>query len=75
VNVARPPQKKTVRNVLISVGVLAIAVGVYWLAGLEKVAPTVEMAAMIQDSVKQGDMIREVRGPGTLVRYAFKGEG
>ncbi len=66
-DVARPPRKRTVRNVLISVGLFAIAVGVYWLAGLEKAAPTVEMAAVIQDSVTQGDMIREVRGPGTLV--------
>ena len=66
-DVARPPRTKTVRNVLIGVGVLAVAGIFYWLSTLKQAAPTVEMAVVIQDSVRQGDMIREVRGPGTLV--------
>lgn len=66
-DVARPPRKKTARNVMIGVGVLALAGGFYWLSTLQKAAPTLDMAVAIQDSVRQGDMVREVRGPGTLV--------
>lgn len=66
-DVARPPQKKTARNVMVGVGILVILVGGYWLANLQKAAPTVDMSVVIQDSVRQGDMVREVRGNGTLV--------
>ena len=66
-DVARPPQKKTGRNVAIGLGVIALIVIGYWLMHLEKALPTVEMAVVIQDSVRQGDMVREMRGPGTLV--------
>jgi HlyD family secretion protein len=52
---------------MIGVGVFAVAGLFYWLSTLKQAAPTVDMAVVIQDSVKQGDMIREVRGPGTLV--------
>ncbi|MGH7594493.1 MAG: HlyD family secretion protein [Gemmatimonadales bacterium] len=66
-DVARPPRKKTGRNVAIGVGVVAVVVLGYWVANLKQAAPTVDMSVVIQDSVRQGDMIREVRGPGTLV--------
>ena len=59
-DVARPPRKKTVRNVMIGVGVLAVAGIFTWLSTLKQAAPTVDMAVVIQDSVRQGDMIREV---------------
>jgi biotin carboxyl carrier protein len=52
---------------MIGVGVLAVAGLFVWLSTLKQAAPTVDMAVVIQDSVRQGDMIREVRGPGTLV--------
>jgi len=67
VDVARPPKKKTTRNVLIGVGVVAAFALWYWLSTLKTAAPTVDMAVTIQDSVRQGDMVREMRGPGTLV--------
>jgi HlyD family secretion protein len=66
-DVARPPRKKTARNLMIGLGVLACAAVLYWTSTLQKAAPTVDMAVVIQDSVRLGDMIREVRGPGTLV--------
>ena len=66
-DLARPPRKKTIRNVLIAAGVLAVAGLFIWLSMLKPAAPTVDLAVVIQDSVRQGDMIREVRGPGTLV--------
>jgi multidrug efflux pump subunit AcrA (membrane-fusion protein) len=52
---------------MIGVGVTAGLGVTYWLSTLQKAAPTLEMSIVIQDSVRQGDMIREVRGPGTLV--------
>lgn len=36
-------------------------------AQLQPATPTVERSAISIDSVRQGDMIRDVRGPGTLV--------
>jgi hypothetical protein len=37
------------------------------LAKLKPAAPTVEGATLYQDSVRRGDMVRDVRGPGSLV--------
>lgn len=37
------------------------------LTRLDPAVPTVERAAVLLDTVKQGDIVREVRGPGTLV--------
>ena len=66
-DVARPPQKKTGRNIGIGVAVLAVVVTTIAVARLKPAAPTVDLSVSIQDSVRQGDMIREMRGPGTLV--------
>jgi multidrug resistance efflux pump len=52
---------------MIGVGAVVVLGGGYWLAHLDKAAPTLEMSIVIQDSVRQGDMVREMRGPGTLV--------
>jgi multidrug efflux pump subunit AcrA (membrane-fusion protein) len=67
VDVARPPKKKTGRYIAIGGGVLLLIIATIALGKLKPAAPTVEMSVVIQDSVRQGDMIREVRGPGTLV--------
>ena len=37
------------------------------LAGLEPAAPTAERASVFIDTVKRGEMLRQVRGPGVLV--------
>lgn len=66
-DVARPPRKKTGRYIAIGGGVLLLIIATIALGKLKPAAPTVEMSVVIQDSVRQGDMIREVRGPGTLV--------
>lgn len=66
-DVARPPKKKTGRYIAIGSGVLLLIIATIALGKLKPAAPTVEMSVVIQDSVRQGDMIREVRGPGTLV--------
>jgi HlyD family secretion protein len=66
-DVARAPQKKTGRNALIGAGVLLVIVVTVALAKLKPAAPTVEAATMYMDSVRRGDMVRDVRGPGSLV--------
>ena len=66
-DVARAPQKKTGRNALIGGGVLLVIVATVALAKLKPAAPTVEAATMYMDSVRRGDMVRDVRGPGSLV--------
>ncbi len=66
-DVARAPQKKTGRNALIGAGVLLVVVVTVALAKLKPAAPTVEAATLYTDSVRRGDMVRDVRGPGSLV--------
>ena len=46
------------------VGIVAVSIGV---ANLKPAAPTVEKATLWIDSVKRGEMKREVHAPGTLV--------
>lgn len=64
---AREPKKKTGRNVAIGVGALAVVVLTVTLSRLDPASPTVQRVAILIDSVRQGDVVREVRGPGTLV--------
>ena len=66
-DVARAPQKKTGRNALIGAGVLLVVIVTVALAKLKPAAPTVEAATLYMDSVRRGDMVRDVRGPGSLV--------
>jgi HlyD family secretion protein len=49
-----------------AVGVALLVITIL-LARLKPAAPTVERNIISIDSVRQGDMVREVRGPGTLV--------
>jgi len=67
VDIARAPKPKTGKYVLYGVGALAVVIVTVVLAQLKPAAPTVERSIISIDSVRQGDMIREVRGPGTLV--------
>ena len=66
-DVARAPKSKTPRNVAIGVGVLALALVTVALSKLRPAAPTVESATLMIDSVRRGEMVKEVRGPGNLV--------
>src|ERR1035437_9050635 len=52
---------------MIGGGVLLIIVLTIVFARLKPAAPTVEAATLYQDSVRRGDMVRDVRGPGSLV--------
>lgn len=61
-------QRKRRRQLLIGGGIAAFLVTAgIGLAALEPAAPAVERAGVWIDTVKRGEMLREVRGPGTLV--------
>jgi HlyD family secretion protein len=60
--------KKRIRSgILIGVGLLAIAGITFGLTRLKPAAPTLDRSTAVIDTVKRGQMLREVRGIGTLV--------
>jgi HlyD family secretion protein len=67
VDVPREPVKKRGRYVLLAAGVIGVILVTVGLSRLEPAAPSVNRATILVDSVRQGDMVRQVRGPGTLV--------
>lgn len=66
-DIVRAPKKKTGRNVAIGAGVLLLVAATALLANLDPASPTVERSTLLVDSVSRGDLIRDVRAPGTLV--------
>ncbi|MGV3709273.1 MAG: efflux RND transporter periplasmic adaptor subunit [Gemmatimonas sp.] len=66
-DVARAPKKKTGRNVGIGLAVLATVLVTVALSQLKPAAPSIDFATILVDSVRRGDITRDVRGPGTLV--------
>ena len=68
-DIARPElkQRKRNRRILIGAAVVVIALLVtVGLARLEPAAPTVARASVWVDTVREGEMLRQVRGPGVL---------
>ncbi len=65
------PQRKNRRRVKLAVYatlcVLAVALITYGLSRLEKASPSVARATVLTDTVKRGQMLRQVRGLGTLI--------
>ena len=69
-DIARPDllEKKKKRQLTwIGVGVGAVILLTLGVSRLKPAAPTVERATVVIDTVKRGEMVREVRGLGTLV--------
>lgn len=70
-DIKRPPKskiKKKIRTaILIVVAVAAVGGITYGLAKLKPAAPTIEKSTAVIETVKRGEMIRDVRGNGTLV--------
>ena len=60
-------QKKRKRTLLIGVALAAVILVSIGLAQLEPAAPTVEGGSLYFSNVERGEMLRQVRGPGTLV--------
>jgi HlyD family secretion protein len=67
VDIVRTPPKKRKRYLYIGAGVLVLGGVTAALGSIEPAAPTVERGPLWIDTVKQGPMVRQVRGPGTLV--------
>jgi HlyD family secretion protein len=67
VDIARPKQKNTKKYVLYGLGVVAVVAVTVALARLKPAAPTVDGGTLWTDTVRRGDMVLEVRGPGNLV--------
>ena len=60
--------KKRIRTaILVVVGLAAVGGITYVLAKLKPAAPTLDRSTAVIDTVKRGQMLREVRGNGTLV--------
>lgn len=70
-DIKRPPKskiKKKIRNaVMIVIGVAALGGITYGLTKLKPAAPTLDPSTAVIETVKRGEMVRDVRGNGTLV--------
>ena len=66
-DIVRDQPKSRKKYILIGVGVASVVAVSVALARLDPADPTVEAGTIYFDSVVKGEMVREVRGPGTLV--------
>jgi HlyD family secretion protein len=69
-DIARPDikaKKNRRRIVTIAVGIVILAAVTFAVMRLKPAAPTVERSVVWTDTVKRGNLIRQVRGNGTLV--------
>lgn len=70
-DIKRPPKsriKKKIRNaVMIVIGLAAVGGITYGLTKLKPAAPTLDKNTAVIETVKRGEMVRDVRGNGTLV--------
>lgn len=67
-DIPRPQQPKTRKRLMYGGGaLLALVTVTVALSRLEPAAPTVDRGTIWFDTVRQGSMLRQVRGPGTLV--------
>lgn len=61
------PQRKKRRLVWSTVGIAGLLVITFGIRALPSAAPSVSAATVWRDTVQRGTMIRQVRGPGTLI--------
>jgi multidrug resistance efflux pump len=69
-DIQRPDLKKKRQQKQLIAGVvllLLLAVAAFFISRLKPAAPTVDRATVWTDAVKQGPLLRQVRGPGSLV--------
>ncbi len=67
VDIKREPPKKIKKYIYSALGVIALVAMTIWVSTLEAAAPTVESATVWTGTVERGELLRMVRGPGTLV--------
>lgn len=66
-DIPRPPQPKRPLYLKAALAVGSLVVITILLGSLKPAAPTVQLATVLVDSVRRGELVREVRGPGSLV--------
>lgn len=66
-DIKRAPQKKRGRIIAIAAGIVGLVIVTVAIGRLKPAAPTAERAALYFGRVDRGEMLRQVRGPGTLV--------
>jgi len=66
-DIPREPAKKHKKFIWPGIGALALIIAGFGISNLEARAPTVPRAQLWIDSVKRGELLREVSGNGTLV--------
>jgi hypothetical protein len=66
-DIRREPRSKRKRYIYAGFGVAALILITWGLSRLEPAAPTVDRNIIVLGAVERGDMVREVRGSGTLV--------
>jgi HlyD family secretion protein len=66
-DIKREPQKNKKKFILIGAAVAGLVAVTVALTKLKPAAPTVELSTIYLDTVEQGEMVLEVRGPGTLI--------
>lgn len=62
-----PRPRKRQKQIRMAVGGVIAAAVVFFLWNLQPAAPSVDAAQIFTDTVQRGAMVRQVRGPGTLV--------
>jgi HlyD family secretion protein len=67
VDIKREPQKNYKKYALIGAAVIAVGGITVALMSLKPAAPTVDAGTIYTDTVEKGEMVLEVRGPGTLI--------
>ncbi|HKP75775.1 MAG TPA: HlyD family efflux transporter periplasmic adaptor subunit [Longimicrobiaceae bacterium] len=66
-DIPRTNARKSRRWVWIAAGVAGVIVASLALAKVRPAAPSIDSATVFRDTVRRGEMLRQVRGPGTLV--------
>lgn len=66
-DIPREPKKKRKKYVYGGVALATVVFVTVALGNLKPAAPSVDRATVYMDSVRRGTMVRQVRGPGTLV--------
>ncbi len=66
-DIQRPPPSRRKQYIAWGIGIAAIGLVSLGISRLKPAAPSVERAALWVDSVRRGELLREVRASGTLV--------
>lgn len=66
-DIKREPPKKRGKYLMIGAGAVVVVAATVALSSLEPAPMSVERAGIYSDTVRRGEMVREIRGPGTLV--------